>query len=133
MRIDRLRQDPDFSSDTAGREVAVFGTTPAGDDSYSSIAVAVMDPDINYIKTDSALVDVRLAKREWGLISTALERQSSFDQVSSFAPSVAQTRTANAIGAVILSLAGILFYIWIRFGSFWYYLAAIMALCHHVT
>ena len=34
LRIDRLRQDPDFSSDTAGREVAVFGATPAGDDSY---------------------------------------------------------------------------------------------------
>ena len=133
LRIDRLRQDPDFSSDTAGREVMVFGTSPAGDDTYSSIAVAVMDPDINYIKTDSALVDVRLAKREWGLISTALERQSSFEQVSSFAPSVAQTRTANAIGAVILSLAGILFYIWIRFGSFWYSLAAILALCHDVV
>ena len=133
MRIDRLRQDPDFSSDTAGREVVVFGLTPSQDDQFTSVAVAVMDPDINYIRTDSALVDERLAKREWQLISTALERQSSFEQVSSFAPSVAQTRTANAIGAVILSLAGILFYIWIRFGSFWYSLAAIVALCHDVV
>ena len=33
---------------------------------------------------------------------------------------------------MILSLAGILFYIWIRFGSFWYSLAAIVALCHDV-
>ncbi|MCH2133247.1 MAG: protein translocase subunit SecD [Phycisphaerales bacterium] len=133
QRIDRLRQDPDFSSDTAGREVAVFGLSPDGGDVFTEVAIAVSDPDINYIRTDSALVDVRLAAREWELISTALERQSSFEQVSSFAPSVAQTRTANAIGAVILSLAGILFYIWIRFGSFWYSLAAIVALCHDVV
>ncbi|MCH2152186.1 MAG: protein translocase subunit SecD [Phycisphaerales bacterium] len=132
QRVDRLRQDPDFSMDTAGREVGVFGVTPAGERDFSGVAIAVMDPDINYIRNDSALVDSRLASREWDLISTALERQSSFEQVSSFAPSVAQTRTANAIGAVILSLAGILFYIWIRFGSFWYSLAAIVALCHDV-
>jgi SecD/SecF fusion protein len=45
---------------------------------------------------------------------------------------VAATRTANAIGAVILSLAGIMFYIWVRFGSLRYSLAAIAALCHDV-
>jgi SecD/SecF fusion protein len=66
------------------------------------------------------------------LLSAALTRQSSFEQVSSFAPSVASTRTANAIGAVVLSLAGILFYIWLRFGSFRYSIAAITALCHDV-
>ena len=37
----------------------------------------------------------------------------------------------NAIGAVILSLAGILFYIWIRLVRS-VFLAAIMALCHDV-
>ena len=88
--------------------------------------------DINYIRNESGLVDERVAQREWELMSAALGRQSSFEQVSSFAPAVAATRTANAIGAVVLSLAGILFYIWIRFGSLRYSIAAIAALCHDV-
>jgi SecD/SecF fusion protein len=131
QRIDRIRQDPDFR-DTIGRDVLVAGLEPAGDDTWSSVAVAVLDPELNYLRHEAGLVDERLAQREWELFAEALGRQSSFEQVSSFAPAVAATRTANAIGAVILSLAGIMFYIWVRFGSLRYSLAAIAALCHDV-
>ncbi len=131
QRIDRIRQDPDFR-DTIGRDVFVAGVDPAGDDTWSSVAVAVLDPELNYIRHEAGLVDERLAQREWELFAEALGRQSSFEQVSSFAPAVAATRTANAIGAVVLSLAGILFYIWVRFGSLRYSVAAIAALCHDV-
>jgi SecD/SecF fusion protein len=131
QRIDRIRQDPDFR-DTVGRDVLVAGVEPAGDDTWSSVAVAVLDPELNYLRHEAGLVDERLAQREWELFAEALGRQSSFEQVSSFAPAVAATRTANAIGAVILSLAGILFYIWVRFGSLRYSVAAIAALCHDV-
>ncbi len=131
QRVDRMRQDPDFS-DTVGRDVLVAGVEPAGDDTWSGVAVAVLDPEINYLRNESSLVDQRLAEREWELLSEALGRQSSFEQVSSFAPAVAATRTANAVGAVVLSLAGILFYIWVRFGSLRYSVAAIAALCHDV-
>jgi SecD/SecF fusion protein len=131
-RLDRMRQDPDFA-DTVGRDVKVFCLQSAGDsDRCSRLAIAVLDMDLNYLGNESSLVDERVAAREWDLLSAALMRQSSFEQVSSFAPSVAATRTANAIGAVILSLAGILFYIWLRFGSFRYSMAAIAALCHDV-
>ncbi len=130
-RIDRMRQDPDFA-DIVGRDTKVYGVEAAGDGLYTSAAIAVLDSNLNYIGSEAALVDDRVAAREWALASAALARQSSFEQVSSFAPSVAATRTANAVGAVILSLAGILFYIWLRFGSFRYSLAAIAALCHDV-
>ncbi len=130
-RVDRIRQDPDFS-DTVGRDVLVAGVEPAGDDTWRAVAVAVSDPDVNYLRHEAGLVDERLAEREWELLAEALGRQSSFEQVSSFAPAVAATRTANAVGAVILSLAGILFYIWVRFGSLRYSVAAIAALCHDV-
>ena len=93
------------------------GVEAAGDGTWSAVAVSVLDPEINYLRNEASLVDERLAQREWELLSEALARQSSFEQVSSFAPAVAATRTANAIGAVVLSLAGILFYIWVRFGS----------------
>ena len=131
QRVDHLRQDPDFS-DTVGRDVHVAGVEAAGDGTWSAVAVSVLDPEINYLRNEASLVDERLAQREWELLSEALARQSSFEQVSSFAPAVAATRTANAIGAVVLSLAGILFYIWVRFGSLRYSIAAIAALCHDV-
>jgi SecD/SecF fusion protein len=131
QRVDHLRQDPSFS-DTIGRDVHVAGVEAAGDGLWSTVAVSVLDPEINYLRNEASLVDERLAQREWGLLSEALARQSSFEQVSSFAPAVAATRTANAIGAVVLSLAGILFYIWVRFGSLRYSIAAIAALCHDV-
>ncbi len=130
-RVDRMRQDPDFS-DTVGRDVKVIGLNEASNGLYRGVAIAVIDPEFNYLGADATLVDDRVAAREWELVSTALTRQSSFEQVSSFAPSVAATRTANAIGAVVLSLAGILLYIWLRFGSLRYSLAAIAALCHDV-
>jgi len=133
QRIDQMRQDPDFSRDTAGRDVQVYGlASSGGDDLWSEVAVVVTDPDFNYLRSEAALVDRRLALREWQLVQTAMTKRSSFEQVSSFSPSVAQTRAANAIGAVILSLAGILCYIWVRFGSFYYSLGAIVALCHDV-
>lgn len=133
QRIDQMRQDPDFSRDTAGRDVRVFGLQSAGeDDQWRDVAVVVTDPDFNYMRSEAALVDQRLASREWELVRNAMSKRSSFEQVSSFSPSVAQTRAANAIGAVVLSLAGILCYIWIRFGSFYYSLGAIVALCHDV-
>ncbi|MCH2147890.1 MAG: protein translocase subunit SecD [Phycisphaerales bacterium] len=134
QRIDQMRQDPDFASDAAGREVVVYGLEEAAssDEAWHAVAVVVSDPDLNYLRSESALVDQRLASREWDLIRAAMTKRSSFEQVSSFAPSVAQTRSANAIGAIILSLAGILCYIWIRFGSFYYSLGAIVALCHDV-
>lgn len=131
QRIDRIRQDPDFR-DTVGRDLLVAGVEPAGDDTWSAVVVAVLDPELNYLRHEAGLVDERLAQREWELFAEALGRQSSFEQVSSFAPAVAATRTANAIGAVILSLAGILFYIWVRFGSLRYSVAALAALCHDV-
>ena len=134
QRIDQMRQDPDYSRDTSGRDVAVFGIDQSAEssDEWTTVAVLVSDPDINYLRSEAALVDRRLASREWDLARAAMTKRSSFEQVSSFAPSVAQTRAANAIGAVILSLAGILFYIWIRFGSFYYSLGAILALSHDV-
>ena len=99
-----------------------------------SVAIAVLDRDINYFKTaDAAVVDDRVAAREWELVRSALVRKTSLQQVSSFSASMAQTRSANAWAAIILSLLGILAYIWIRFGSLRYSAAAIIALLHDVT
>ncbi|MBC8310196.1 MAG: protein translocase subunit SecD [Phycisphaerales bacterium] len=131
-RIDRMRQQPEYARDAGGREVATFGLKRSEDDGYSSIAVAVYDPDMNYLKNNPEVVDERIAANEWELVSTALSQPQSLDQVSSFSSQIAETMKANAIVAVVLSLLGILAYIWFRFGSLRYSLAAIVALVHDV-
>ena len=128
-----MRQQPEYARDAGGREVAVIGLQRArGADGYTRIAVAVYDPDMNYFKHNPEVVDQRVAANEWELISTALSQPQSLDQVSSFSSQIAETMQANAIVAVVLSLLGILSYIWFRFGSLQYSLAAIVALLHDV-
>ncbi|HIA71107.1 MAG TPA: protein translocase subunit SecD [Phycisphaerales bacterium] len=131
-RIERMRQQPEYARDAGGREVEVFGVKRGAGDGYASIAVAVYDPDMNYFKNNPEVVDERVASNEWELVSNALSQPQSLDQVSSFSSQIAETMKANAIVAVILSLLGILAYIWFRFGSLRYSLAAIVALLHDV-
>jgi len=131
-RIARMRQQPEYARDAGGREVSVFGLKRGDGDGYKNIVVAVYDPDMNYFSNTPEIVDERVAANEWALISTALSQPQSLEQVSSFSSQIAQTMKANAIVAVILSLLGILAYIWFRFGSLRYSIAAIVALMHDV-
>jgi SecD/SecF fusion protein len=135
-RIERMRAQPDFAALVA-RKVGVFGLDPADplnpDLGYRSVAVCVLDPALAYGRVDLELWDSQLAAAEWGLVSSALQRQTSLEEVRSFSSAVAATLSAQAVVAVFLSLLGILIYIWIRFGSVRYSLAAIIALIHDVA
>ncbi len=134
-RIGRMRAQPDFK-DYVGRDVTVIGLDAAdpGDPSvgYSSVAILVYDPELSYFDVDFDLWDREVAKAEWLLASQGLERQTSMESVSSYSPAVAETLAAKATVSVILSLLGILVYIWVRFGSLRYSAAAIVALLHDV-
>ena len=134
-RISRLRQQPDFES-LLDRQVEVFGLDPALDSSdgrFESVAIAVHDPNIDFQTDDFDTWDRELAQPEWALIKEALKQPSSLKQVSSFSSAVAETLAKHAAVAVVLTLLGILTYIWIRFGSLRYSLAAIVALVHDVS
>jgi SecD/SecF fusion protein len=135
QRIEALRNQPDFSR-SAGRQTRVVGWTSAGPgrtgERFSDVVVLVSDPAVNSLKVGSDVWYEELAQPEWALVSTALQRQSSLQQVTSFSSAVAQTLAANAVVAVLLSLLGILVYIWVRFGSLRYSAAAVVALVHDV-
>ena len=137
-RVSRMRAQPDFAH-AVGRDVGVFGLEAAdpADPSkgYTSVAVCVYEPGLSYFDESVGveLWDQRLAAVEWDLVSQALQRRTSLEQVSGFSPAMAETLSAKAIVAVVLSLLGILTYIWIRFGSLRYSAAAIVALLHDVT
>ena len=134
-RIERMRTQPDFSA-TAGRRFEVVGLEPAdaADPSagYRSLAVLVDDPELNAFEVEFDVWDRELAATEWSLVDAAFTRPPSLDQVSSFSPKIAENLAASAVVAVVLSLLGMLIYIWARFGSLRYSTAAIAALCFNV-
>ncbi len=130
-RIGRMRSQPDFAA-FVGRDVGVFGLEYADPldpgAGYRSVAVCVYDSDLSYFDVDFDTWDRQLAATEWALAGQALQRRTSLEEVRSFSSAVAATLSANAIVAVTLSLLGIMIYIWVRFGSLRYSLAAIVAL-----
>ncbi|MDZ4831937.1 MAG: protein translocase subunit SecD [Phycisphaerae bacterium] len=135
-RIARLRSQPDFS-DTAGRRVKAVGVTPADPANpakgYSTVAVLVSDPSLSSLTADFDAWDKQLAAVEWILVRSALIQPASLDEISSFSPIVAENLAASAIVAVILSMIGMLAYIWVRFGSFRFSAAAVMSLTFNVV
>jgi SecD/SecF fusion protein len=82
---------------------------------------------------DLEIWDRDLAAQEWRLVQQALTQQASLDQVSSFSPVVAENLAATAVVAVVLSLIGMLAYIWVRFGSFRFSTASIASLTFNVV
>ncbi|MCP3902726.1 MAG: protein translocase subunit SecD [Planctomycetes bacterium] len=135
-RIDRMRNQPDFAR-FSGRKVKAFGLTAADardrSRGYTELAVVVYDPHRSHRKVDRQVWDEDVADAEWRLTAAALQAPTSLKQISTYSSAVAETLSANAIVAVVLTLLGILVYIWVRFGSLRYSLAAIVALVHDVT
>jgi len=135
-RIERMRSQPDFR-DALGRNVQVIGLEQADSmdplKGYRSAVVLVSDEEINYMTGDPDRWDELLAAREWQLVSAALQQPPALTSVSSFSSAVAETLAAGAVVAVVMSLLGILVYIWFRFGSLRYSAASVVALMHDVT
>ncbi|MFO0003408.1 MAG: protein translocase subunit SecDF, partial [bacterium] len=73
------------------------------------------------------------ADLEWNLASTALGRRATLEQVSSISPSVARDLAEQAVWAVLLSLVGMLIYIWIRFGSLLYSVATVVGVVFNMA
>lgn len=134
-RLDRMRAQPDFSS-IAGRESEVIGLaavgTDGGETTYNSFALLAVDPKALLEKVDATTWDRTVAQREWALARAALGQKLSLDQVSSFSPAVAESLAASAIVAIILSMIGMLLYIWLRFSSIRYSVATVVAVCFNV-
>jgi len=134
-RIKRMRSQPDWSS-TAARATKVIGldavdpANPSG--LQKAVVVLVSDPDINGTIVDVDTWDRNLARPEWNLVREALTQEASLDQVSTFSPIVAENLAASAVVAVVLSLIGMLAYIWVRFGSFRFSTATVIGVTFNV-
>ncbi|MSR28064.1 MAG: protein translocase subunit SecD [Phycisphaerales bacterium] len=134
-RIGRMRKQPDFSSQSS-RPTQVVGVTPADPANpakgWTAVAVMVTEPTALLTKVDAATWERVVAVPEWKLIQAAFTSKLSLDQVNSFSPRVAENLAASAIVAVIVSLFGMILYIWLRFSSFRYSVATITAVSFNV-
>ena len=137
-RVARTLRQPPFD-ELGYRPFRVIGIDPAGQNDageqlYASIAVVFHDGSTNYVENPGAFdLAGGLAGQMWGLVRDAMQRDVSLESVASFSAQVSDTMRQRAMVAMVLSLLAVVAYIWFRFGSIRYGLAAIAALVHDVS
>ena len=128
-RLQLFRNQPD-NSWALNRQfdlVVLEGTS----DAVETAVVLVRDEAIDF--ENERIWTTQIAEREWTLVRQALTDATSLTSTQSFSAEIASSFRAQAIVAVLLSFLLILIYIWARFGSVRYSIAAITALMHDVT
>lgn len=128
-RIEYMRAQPDFAQ-TLRRPHELI-VLEGSNEAVRSAVLLTIDPAISFF-TDEQRWRTQVAEQEWNLVRSALTESTTLAGVQSFSPAIAATFKAQAIVAVSLSFLLILGYIWFRFGSIRYSLAAIIALVHDV-
>lgn len=126
-RIGALRLEPDFVSTLARetRVVPIAGTEQAA----TAVVVLVRDPDVTFF-SDQDRWTTELRDVEWRLVREALTRSERSLSVQSFSPAIARTFAAQAAAAVFLSVILLVIYVWVRFDSARFGVAAIVATMH---
>ena len=138
QRIQRTRMQPAYEG-IGYRPFQVVGvdlaTTDAADGMprYRTAVVVSSDANVNYLdEPDTFTLAGGLADTEWRLVHDALRRDASLDSVSNFSSQISNTMKQQATVALIGSLLAVVVYIWGRFGTLRYGMAAIAALTHDV-
>ncbi|HBS28131.1 MAG TPA: protein translocase subunit SecD [Phycisphaerales bacterium] len=130
LRLEYMRADALFAG-TALRRAHELIVLEGTDAAVKSAALVVSDPGISLFESEDRW-RASLAQNEWDLVRAALTTPTLLASVNSFSPAVAATFRATAIVSVLLSFLLILIYVWIRFGSVRYSLAALAPLFHDV-
>ena len=119
------------------RESEVYGLGSAtdlddGQAGYKRFAVLSHDDTVMYDE-DPILWEETLARTQLAQIEVALGQEKSLSKVLQFAAPIAKQTRNRAMFAIVLALAGIISYLWLRFGTKEYGLAASVALVHDVS
>ncbi|MDI1288909.1 MAG: protein translocase subunit SecD, partial [bacterium] len=110
-------------SDTVGRTTKVL-VIEGTEDSATSAVVLVRDPEVSFFGNEAWNTLVR--DREWQLTIDSLTKQSTFMNVQSFSGAIARSFTGQAIASILLSTLLIIVYVWVRFNSIRFSIAAIV-------
>ncbi|MCD4826005.1 MAG: protein translocase subunit SecF [Phycisphaerae bacterium] len=126
-RIRDIRLQPDFGRQ-AVNPYKVIGLTPAGS-KYSAFVVLVRPANPEEVKNKKARVV--FADGEQSVLTEALGREEAM-VATNFDPRFATETGQLAIVVIVLSWLAIVGYLWLRFGSAQWGLAAVVCLVHDV-
>lgn len=134
QRIGELRIRPD-TEDLISYSYAIFGPglkTIDRSQPVSSFTFVSIEPEagIRELSEDEWL---RFVENEEQRVVAATSRETSLPRVTQIDPFVGGEAKTRALISIVLSLAAIVGYIWLRFGSLRFGLAAIVALFHDVS
>ncbi len=128
-RLDTVRKSSVFSSTLVRqREIRIIRGT---DDQVEAAVVLVRDPSVSMLEDEVGWLD-NVRDKEWAIVREGLTKSTSLAGVQQFSAAVADTFQKQAIIATLMSFFFIGIYIWIRFKTFAYSVAAVVALIHDV-
>lgn len=128
-RLDNVRKSSTFSATLMRqREIRILSGTP---EAVQSAVILVRDPAISILNDEAAWLE-SVKSTEWALVKEGLTKSTSLAGVQQFSAAVADTFQKQAIIATLMSFFFIGIYIWIRFKTLSYSIAAVVALIHDV-
>ncbi len=127
QRLEQMRNKPEYIDAAIHRwEVRVI---EGSDEVARSAVILVRDPESTYLD-DTKRWEEGLRASEWAITTAAITQSQTMSDVQSFSPSVAATFRAQAVVALLLSTLLVVIYVWVRFSSLRYSLAAIVTTLH---
>lgn len=132
-RIRDIRFKPDMN-DLAWYRYNILSenlTEPNPQDMLTQFVYVSVHPEAGYRELDENEWAQFVANERTKLTSAAA-LASSLSRVTQIDPSIGSKAKHQALAAIVLSLIGIVAYIWVRFGTVRYGVAAIVALVHDV-
>jgi len=122
-RLEEMRGNSAFN-DIASHErrLVLIEGTPSH---VRTVAIIVVSPDVSYL-TDPTSWATQMRGREWELVRSTLTDPAPDLTLRSFDASVAASFAEKAITSIVISLVLIVIYVWVRFGSFRFSIAAIV-------
>ncbi|GJQ29298.1 MAG: hypothetical protein HBSAPP03_11820 [Phycisphaerae bacterium] len=129
-RLRHARESAEFSS-TLSRRVHVH--VMSGTEAAATGVVILVKDDSASLFDNEPRWEREVRDREWALTLAALAEASTPASVQTFSASIANTFKANAIAATLVSFVLIGIYIWVRFKTPRYSIAAVVALVHDVV
>ncbi|MBL8759968.1 MAG: protein translocase subunit SecD [Phycisphaerae bacterium] len=122
-RLDQTRAEPEFAS-TLGR-THDLQVIEGSEEQVRSAVVLVRDDSINYFSGEGIWAS-DLRDSEWNAVVQAAQESTTFLNVQTIGPAVADQFTAQAIVALSLSTLLVVIYVWVRFNSVRYSIASIV-------
>jgi SecD/SecF fusion protein len=126
-RIDVTRYQPDFVEAPLA-VTTVTGLHAVADDQFDAFAI-VSTPDDPELASGSTRMT--FAASELAMLKAALEQEDTLE-MRNFDPQIAKQARGMAVMAIILSCVAIVLYLWLRFGSLTWGIAAVVCLAHDV-